>query len=248
MTFNWTNIDNKSFAKLLKTSGIIKEDSLENDQILCHAPGAYGIEHLNDILNDGLLIKRNFKDSNNYVSSGVLSTNVLMNSSEDNSVDIDKILHYDYGRTDTNGNRYVVVSSIPQKLQNILLGKIIEENEYRKRGLQCVLDELEIEKLFPQFILGVVKISPKGSTQFKLNNKFFAINKKNENLAVKNVLELFEKKGFKTVDDYYKFVDNIISISEVRVSKGLPPISIPKYKKNISEIYKQSLFDKSATC
>ena len=248
MTFDWTNIDNKSFSKLLNELGVIKENALENDQILCHGPGAQGIEHIDDILNDGLCIKREFKDSNNYVSAGLLSTNALMNSSEDNSVDIDKVLHYNYGQTDSKGDRYVVISAIPQKLQNILLGKIIEETEYRKLGLQCVLDELGIEKLFPQFILGVVKVSSKGKTQFKLNNKFFALNKKNENLAVKNVLELFEKKGFKTIDDYYKSANDIVYLSEVRESRGLPAIPIPKYKKYISDAYKETLYEQSSNC
>lgn len=238
--FDWQSVNNQSFLELLIRLGLYKSDSSQNAQIMCHGPGERGIKGLDDILNNGLFIKRPFKDSNNYLSSGVLSTNILINN-PDNTINIDQILNYNYGTVDEQGNRYVVVTALPIEIRDIILGRIFEDSEYRKLGKQCVLDDLNIETMFPQFILGVIKIRPDKQIEFKLNKHFYALSKENENQAVENLKELFKSNGYSTPDEYYKQVKALKNVTDIQKARGLPAPPMPEFKNDIVKRYNRKL-------
>ncbi len=238
---NYKPITTEEFSDILKVLGLYnEEDNTSNAQILCHGPGKRGIKNLDNIITkDGLRIIRNFEDSNNYVASGVLSTNTLMNSETDNSIDIDGTLSYTYGFLDKDGNTYNIISAIPQKIQDIVLGRVMGD---RKDGICCVLDELNIDRIPPQFILGVMRTNTISRKQeFLLNDNFYAISRENELSAVSFIQDLLKANNFASIDEYYKQIEDIMRANQEFRNRGLPCASLRKYKEDAYELYKDSL-------
>lgn len=159
---DFTKITNEEFEKLLETFGVISyTDTMdgktrryyphENGQVLCHGAGEKGRENLDSILNEtGLKIANRGDDGNNYVASGVCSTNVICNDVETNQINYEKALHYKY-IGDENGNTITIISTIPQEIGNYYLGRVIN-NENKEKS--CVLDDLGMQNLPKEFILG----------------------------------------------------------------------------------------------
>ena len=164
-----------------------------NAQILCHAPGINGLEHSKRILDEGLYISAEAKikngisiESNAEVSSGICSTNKVVNGL-DNSFNLSNL---SISQTKISNVGMCVVSAIPQEIEGIYLGKIRQIRDNRTKG--CVLDNFGMDKIPPEFIVGVYYVNTeKGNAVLKPNNKFFALNEENKKIAgdyVKNLL------------------------------------------------------------
>ena len=222
-------ITHEEFEEVLKGLGLIQADAEENAQILCHGAGKRGLDHLYNILNrNGLEIVRTAEDSNNYVASGVLSTNVLANDVSDNSVDAEKAFGYKYQKISEKDGYVTLISAIPQSIGDIALGKIYKGTS---KTHNCVLDDLDIHNIPKEFILGVVRGDGVSEVQdFKMNTHFYALNEKNYQNAIESIKKIFANSTYGSKEEYYKSVEARMIYNDRRVAVGLEPIDIPVYQ------------------
>lgn len=213
-------ITSKEFEELLHSLMLVSDNSKRNSQILCHGAGAKGIESLDEILNvSGLSIKRTDPDSNNYVAEGLLSTNVCFNSPTSNDVDVENAFGYKYGYSDPNGNFYTIVSAVPLAIGDITLGRIIKQSKDRN----CVLDDLGIEKLPKEFILGVLVNDGKSRiSKFTLNSNFFMLSRENYNKAYDSVKQILKNANYEDAEEYYSRINAMMKMVSIRKEAGLP--------------------------
>ena len=150
-----------------------KDNPAENAQILCHGAGERGVANLDTIINkEGIAIVRDFEESNNYVASGVLSTNVLNNNKDDNSIDTSEMISYKYNYCNDQGEFFTIVTAFPLNIGDFTLGRVISSDKTNN----CVLDDLNIRNIPKEFILGIIKSDVNNNFKFKLNKHFFALN------------------------------------------------------------------------
>lgn len=210
---DYTPITLAEFEQILTELNLLKLDApLQNAQILCHGAGERGANNLNSILNEkGLEIVRDHDGANNEVASGVLSTNICTNN-PDNTINTSKTFGYAaYSSINEKGESFTIISAIPIKLdmtqnginQKIALGRIIHQDS---KTNNCVLDDLNIQAIPKQFILGVMKrnpMKPESPQEFKLNENFFALSEQNFLQAFYATMIMFAQSKYGSYENYY---------------------------------------------
>ena len=247
------DLTSKEFEELLHSLMLVSDDSKKNAQILCHGAGAKGIENLHEILNfSGLNIKRTGPRSNNYVAEGLLSTNVCFNDPNSNDIDVERAFDYKYGYSDSNGNFYTIVSAVPLVVGDIPLGRIIKKSKDKN----CVLDDLGIENLPKEFILGVLVSDGKSRvSKFTLNPNFLMLSKENYNNAYDSVKQIFKNANYENVEEYYSRISAIMKTVSERKKIGLPVSDLMEtveYQKDALSLYLkihdgENIFDEKKT-
>ena len=211
------------FEQILVELNLLKpDDPSQNAQILCHGAGERGANNLNGILNEsGLEIVRTHAGARNEVSSGVLSTNICANNADNNTIDTDKTFNYAaYAAVNEQGESFTIVSAIPIKLdmtkhglnRKIALGRIIHEDS---KTNNCVLDDLNIQAIPKQFILGVIKrnaMNPDSLQEFKINENFFALSEQNFTQAFWTTMIMFAQSKHGSPEQYYDEIRAMITM------------------------------------
>ena len=247
------DITSKEFEELLYSLKLVSDDSKKNAQILCHGAGPKGVKNLHNILNSsGLNIIRKDPDSNNYVPEGLLSTNVCFNSPIFNDVDVEPAFGYKYHSYDSNGNFCTIVSAVPLVIGDIPLGRVIQLSKYKN----CVLDDLGIENLPKEFILGVLVNDGKSQvSKFTLNPNFFMLSKENYNNAYDAIKQIFKNSTYGNVEEYYSHITSRMkSISQrKKLGMSIPEVLyIEEYQKEALSLYlkirgRENVLDKKET-
>lgn len=221
----FTPITEEELSVLMVLLNLDKGDPKNNSQILCHGAGESGVKHLDDILNGGgLKIKRDNPDSNNYVDGGLLSTNVCMNDPVTNEINISATLGYKYHKVNEIDGYITIITAIPVRLkkgnENITLGRIIPASKTRN----CVLDDLGIESIPKEFILGVLSgTGREGEQKFKINENFFALSEKNFDNAMDAINNIFSKSAIcGSAEEYYESIESAVRVCTVRENAGMP--------------------------
>ena len=219
------DITEEEFEELLYSLKLLDSNCMNNAQILCHGAGERGVANLHNILDDsGLKIKRDFEESNNWIGEGILSTNVFFND-EVNDVDVHSAFNYRYNYRDQNGNYHTIVTAIPLNIGDITLGKIVRFNESRN----CVLDDVGIEAIPKEFILGVIEHGNNGE-KFRMNPNFFMLSKENYKNAYNSVNEIFAKSEYGSAEEYYAVKKRVFKNAQRRREMGLVAQELPEYQ------------------
>jgi len=241
----------ENIKKYFEELGLIDNDIPElNAQILNHAPGTNGLDIKNNIMEEGLYISSDAKRAKGIsehgrqeVSEGICSTNSIINKKDTNE------FFYEFMPCETSKSdvHMSVVTAIPQEIDGIWLGKIRQGTE-NQHGNACLLDECGIDKIPPEFILGIYYYNSKhNNVAFEPNEKFYALNEKNyENAAnfIKSVLKkdelTYEFVNAETREDS-KFYKRIFD----SLDKSASPNDVERYNhiKNahpfLSELFKK---------
>lgn len=188
----------EQFKKFLHQYGIVKNDAYQNAQILVHGVGQTGANNIEQIKNEGLWLQYGRNDNKNG-RRGVLSTCYLCNDLQDNTVDWSTLDNYYHGTGfDQYGYGYNVIMAIPQQLGNYYLGRVLPDqkntfninrhHQGNHKGYNCLLDDLGMQKIPSEFIVGLCQIDRRsGKQNYLLNPTHYAVNQESCEQAKKFV-------------------------------------------------------------
>lgn len=188
----------EQFKCYLHKYGVVKNDSYQNAQILIHGVGQTGADNIEQIKSEGLWLQYGRNDDKNG-RRGVLSTCYLCNDIQDNTVDWNILDNYYYGAgADQYGYGYNVIMAIPQQLGNYYLGRVLPDrkaafntnrhHQGNHKGYNCLLDDLGMQKIPAEFIIGLCTVDRKnGEQSYLLNPAYYLASKENYEQAKKFV-------------------------------------------------------------